>query len=747
MATRGTFRASEANPFRWIAFRPEDRSAPEGGGGGPKELVPVTSQYRASLNASLTAASAALLPEIQAHPSTPGVLILKLRDIAVAKTHRPNTLVAEAGLQPAGVGRIDEMLVAANAASILNFSQTILHRQTQAIKANLSAIQRIDAWDSQRRMEVPADQLRAHGSILLTLFRYHATDATARNLDVLRLLMQHRNIHAEVIPQRWGPPVFRIDAQGLSEESFTALTKFPGLRAIFREPIAFPSATSGATLAGPLPAPIPEANHPIVGVFDTGTAANALSLRPWIAGTDTYVLAIDTDYVHGTAVASLVAGGRLLNNDHALISPTRCMVHDVCAMESGFAKTADLVLRLGRAMALAPQVKVWNLSLGSAPISSDEFSWFAQQLDALSDQHGVLCVIAAGNYEGTPRRGWPATALLDDRLSSPGDSVRSLTVGSVAHLDGPGALVNAGQPASYSRRGPGPVFTPKPDLVHAGGGVHAPWAAGLTSMQVLQPDNTVGSGFGTSYAAPLVTGLAAHVWQSLDGQPNFTVKPHMVKALMIHAARLASPDYGAAERRYFGAGVPSDALATLYDRDDCFTLMFEVMVVPGYKWRKTPYPIPDVLMRNGRLQAEVIITAVYSPPLDPNSGAEYVRANANVSFGVLNGNRISGKVPLEGETGTTGYEATQIEFGGKWSPVKLHRKSFPVGVAGAQWAIQVEALLRANEPPLAEPLNVALLVSLRALDGNGGVNGSGIRALNNANWLHQTLPTRVPVTV
>jgi len=117
------------------------------------------------------------------------------------------------------------------------------------------------------------------------------------------------------------------------------------------------------------------------------------------------------------------------------------------------------------------------------------------------------------------------------------------------------------------------------------------------------------------------------------------------------------------------------------------------------------------------------------------------------SFGVLNGNRISGKVPLEGETGTTGYEATQIEFGGKWSPVKLHRKSFPVGVAGAQWAIQVEALLRANEPPLAEPLNVALLVSLRALDGNGGVNGSGIRALNSANWLHQTLPTRVPVTV
>ena len=58
-----------------------------------------------------------------------------------------------------------------------------------------------------------------------------------------------------------------------------------------------------------------------------------------------------------------------------------------------------------------------------------------------------------------------------------------------------------------------------------------------------------------------------------------------------------------------------------------------------------------------KLRAEVIITAAYSPPLDPNAGAD----NVNVSFGVLNGNRISGKVPMEGEAGITGYEAAQIE--------------------------------------------------------------------------------------
>jgi hypothetical protein len=102
---------------------------------------------------------------------------------------------------------------------------------------------------------------------------------------------------------------------------------------------------------------------------------------------------------------------------------------------------------------------------------------------------------------------------------------------------------------------------------------------------------------------------------------------------------------------------------------------------------------------------------------------------------------------MEGEAGTTGYEAAQIEHGGKWSPVKLHRKKFPQGVAGDQWAIQLDALLRANEPPLAEPLNVALVVSLRSLDANRQVHADGVRALVQSNWVRQHLPVRVPVQV
>lgn len=747
MATEETRarRARDTNPFQRIPFQPADLSAPENGGGGNKELVPVTPQYRTALRESLVEAARALQPEITRYRNSPGVLIFKLRDTAIAKSHRPNTLVAEAGLQPAGVGRIEEMLVAANAASINSLYEAIGTRNTQHIRANLSAIERIQAWDSRRRMAATPLELRERGRALLSLFRYHAADATARNVDALRALLQQLNIAADVIAQRWGPPVFKVRTENMSDETLNALAMFPGLRSIFPEPMVQSTAAVGGFAAGPVPLPPRDVAHPVVGVFDTGTAASATSLRPWIASTDLYVLPPDTDHVHGTAVASLVAGAKLLNGEHEWIPPTRCQVHDTCGLETASGNVTDLVLRLAEAVRKAPNVKVWNLSLGGKQIADQEFSYFAQQLDALSDQHQVLFVIAAGNYLDLPRRGWPASAALQDRLSSPGDAVRALTVGSVAHLDAPGALVAAGHPAPYSRRGPGPVFTPKPDLVHAGGGVHAHWDPGPSSLQVLAPVDVLYGNFGTSFATPIVTSMAGHVWQSLEGRPDFAAAPHMVKALLIHAARLASPDYDPSERRYYGSGVPKDALSALYDSDDCFTLMFEALVVPGFKWRKSPYPIPASLVHNGKLRAEVIITAVYSPPLDPNAGAEYVRANVNVSFGVLNGSRISGKVPMEGEIGTNGYEAAQIEHGGKWSPVKLHRKRFPNGVSGSQWAIQVDALLRANEPPLAAPLNVALIVSLRSLDGNAAVHADGVRSLVQSNWVRQELPVRVPI--
>jgi hypothetical protein len=215
--------------------------------------------------------------------------------------------------------------------------------------------------------------------------------------------------------------------------------------------------------------------------------------------------------------------------------------------------------------------------------------------------------------------------------------------------------------------------------------------------------------------------------------------------MMIHAAQLSSPAYDTFERRYFGAGRPDDILRTLYDSDDSFTLVFQAEVVQGMKWRKTPYPIPNALMHNGKFRGEIIITAAYAPPLDPSAGSEYVRANIELSFGRVDGNTIKGMVPMEGEEGQSGYESAQVEHGSKWSPIKVHRARFPNGVDVDQWGLQASVVLRAYEPAQEQSLPVSILVTLRALDGNPQVRADGLRELNLKNWIHSPLPIRVPV--
>lgn len=292
------------------------------------------------------------------------------------------------------------------------------------------------------------------------------------------------------------------------------------------------------------------------------------------------------------------------------------------------------------------------------------------------------------------------------------------------------------------------MFTAKPDIVHFGGGVHSPWASGTSSTRMLGASGTPCASFGTSFAAPIAASIAAQTWSAIEGHRGLTPSSALVKALVIHASQLSNAPYGPYERRYFGAGVPRSALHSLFDSEDSFTLVFDAQLVAGaYRWRKAPYPIPDVLMESGRFRGEVVITAVYSPPLDSDAGAEYVRSNVELSFGLLDGDRIKSKVPLAREPGVDTYEKAQIEHGGKWSPVKLHRATFPNGIAGGPWALQAQCSLRALEPPLAAPIQVSIVVTLRALDADTRVRADGVRALRAVNWVSQSLPIRVPVTV
>jgi serine protease AprX len=744
-------RPSLQNPFQHVPFSQQDlNSIDRDGGGGAKMLVDVTPEYRAALISTLEASKKALAAETRQYPEALSTLIFKLRDIGIAKSHRPLTLTKEAKLLPAGHAKIDEMLVGANSVSIAELNRVITTRGTKAIMANLSAIEKIEPWTRSRRNPEGIVALRAHGRALIRLFRYGHDQITRINYESILALFKKLGISNNQIFQSRGLPLFSIpNLDQVDDDALELLLNYPGARQIFTDPIykSFAPQISGETESNSVIAAniSPTDAPPIVAIFDSGISPDAQALNGWVVGRDTYVLPPDTNFEHGTMVASLAIAARHFNDGHDWLPQLHTSVYDVCALETAGSHMSDLEERLQQAVKRRPDIKVWNISLGGDPCDEHSFSEFSQALDHLSDRYNVLFVVAAGNYNGEPRRGWPNPAMLSDRVSIPGESVRALTVASITHMTSTGALTAAGDPSPYSRRGPGPVFTPKPDITHVGGGVHAPWIWGDSSIKVVAPGNTLRSVFGTSFAAPIAASMAAHAWQAVKGHPSLTADASLIKALMVHSAQLSSPDYERHERRYYGAGRPNEIMRTLYDSDDSFTLVFQAKVAPSMRWRKSPYPIPKALIHNGKFRGEIIITAAYAPPLDPDAGSEYVRANIELSFGVLDGDRITGKVPLEGEEGQSGYESAQVEHGGKWSPIKVHRKSFPQGTTGDEWAVQAAVVMRALEPELQEALPVTIIVTLRSLNGDMNVHADGLRALAATNWVRSTLPIRVPV--
>lgn len=144
----------------------------------------------------------------------------------------------------------------------------------------------------------------------------------------------------------------------------------------------------------------------------------------------------------------------------------------------------------------------------------------------------------------------------------------------------------------------------------------------------------------------------------------------------------------------------------------------------------------------------MIITAAYAPPLNGNYGAEYIRANLELNWGFVEDGGFNGRVPWDGEKGSTGLEIQQVEHGGKWSPVKTQRRVFAEGIQGGDaWALQAKMVQRAFELKPDDAMRVAIIVTLRSLDGDPNVHSQGIQALNATNWVRSNLPVQVPVQI
>ena len=141
----------------------------------------------------------------------------------------------------------------------------------------------------------------------------------------------------------------------------------------------------------------------------------------------------------------------------------------------------------------------------------------------MAASRGMLVVISAGN-QGESDWGY---------ISAPADAHGILAVG---------AVDPSGKLAAFSGRGPSSDGRIKPDVMALGWGTYH-----------IGADGDVWQGSGTSLAAPLITGLAACLWQAYPEVTSSKVRT----AILQSASQYTAPD------SLYGYGIPDFAMASV----------------------------------------------------------------------------------------------------------------------------------------------------------------------------------------
>jgi hypothetical protein len=737
--------------------RPDDLKAPEGSSGPRKVFGEVTPELRNRLADQVRSVREHFAASFQQFPSLPAVARVRLKEKALAKSHRPTGLFTTSTTPIIGTRGFGELLVSVRGDGLDRLARRIGEESSKARTADISTIESISPYAETDAVPSGVDSLAqvlgTQGGILKLRLFDHQNTAT-NDILYASLLQQLRKLEMgdpEGLPYGRGTRIFRL--RGVRPEAVVPLARFVGTQSLSTFPhyLALRAASVRIRPLQPIDFPPPQTgrDYPVVGIIDSGTNPDDPFIDPWVVARHVYVPENGRIFDHGSFVAGLVIHPRRLNGADAGFPEGAAKIVDVAAIQAppdGLSED-QLVTLLEEVLPKHPDVRVWNLSLaGAAPCSDHFFSDLAIKLDDLQDRYGVTFVLAAGNYTDPPFRGWPPDDHGEkDRICGPADSVRGITVGSVAHLARSTSRVQKGQPSPFSRRGPGPVYTPKPEVAHFGGNCDD--RGGYTQTGVLSTDGAgyIVENIGTSFATPLVATLVANTSQAL-AQP---VSRNLLKALVIHSAVLGGEVLTAEAIRYRGFGIPGDILDVITCAPWAATLVFEPELVHGLEFARDHFPIPaSMRSHSNKVRGEIVMTLVYDPPLDGAFGAEYCRTNVDASLGSYDigkdGKRQHRRlIPPEPEDIRELYERQLIEHGFKWSPVKVYRRSMR-GLSGRNWRLRIELLSRSGFLP-TETQRVSLVVTLLDPEKKAPVYDEVVRLMQRQGWVTTDLEVQARI--
>ena len=667
----------------------------------------------------------------------PAVGRITVKPEAIAKSHKPNDLCRKCTI--IGSENLGEIFIKVSAKSIQDTIKLVRNPPSKKFRANLTAVDDISPITSDEKISKNITQLVEQNAfdsikrrIKVKLFDFDDEFDNTQIMDYVFKKFDEYGFGDNYEVITYGSSIMYIRVEVETYDDIVKLAGINGVKTVdfFQEYSQPLSNYDCSQLEAILDDDVSESDITI-GIIDGGISDENNFLKPYIVARETHVNEAYQNHKHATFIASMIQYGNELNgietNAHS-----RYKFVDIIAIPNSD-KEFGLTDSIGEMELMeiiedsmekySDTTKIWNLSLGmESLICNGSMSDLGKFLDYIQDKYQVQIFVSSGNLNELPLREWPPQEDMGDRdrIISPADSVRAITVGSIALYDSDDSIVKRNEPSPFSRRGPGANYIVKPDVVDFGGNLSKTYSIAGLGMKGMDPYGNVIEGNGTSYSTPRIAQKFAAVYDEMVEKDIL-----MAKAILIHSARMNSRgllDDNPNNIKYYGFGMPSTNVNDiLLCSEDEVTLIFKQSVKQKTHLEMIDFPFPKSLIRNGKYYGEIGMTLVYNPLLDENYGQEYCRVNIDASFGVYKYDasgkpKFKGCVPLDCAWDEK-YERERVESGFKWSPIKSYYRKLKRGIdVGEGWKIRIDMNQR-NE--ISVPYQeFVLIVTIRDPDGN-----------------------------
>ncbi|MCK4796516.1 MAG: S8 family peptidase [Spirochaetes bacterium] len=707
------------------------------------------------------------------HSVTPNVIKAKMREKALAKSHRPNNLLDKDTCPIIGVENFGELLLSTTQAGLEKLKKKLKEPTSIKIKANITAIEKIEPFGINEKLlglspkKLEEFSMRGGTSYLkVILFDHQDDEINLTTTEEFKEWVKDLGLKIELVSNLKNIKILKII--GGNEELIETIGNHPAVRTLSFFPtykIIKPKTINTKIENRSFPLPEKNQEYARVGIIDTGIPKDHPVLQPWVIEHISFVHDKYANEYHGSFVGGLTSFGHHLNG--ASICPDQEPINlvDVQVLGNGNPQYGEideipediLMVRLEESvphLTVKHNIKIWNMSAGlSVMCEQDRFSNLAIFLDELQDECGIIFTLPSGNVvtETGEQRTWPPQEEIDfeDHLEAPGDSIRAITVGAIACNGKPDSCVQINEPTSYSRKGPGPSYTIKPDLVHYSGNnsCHNPGRIDLSGQGILSVDEKgrIVEDAGTSFSSPLAARTLGLLHNSLLQEPS----PNLMKALAIHSCYLPK-ELGALDKimPYVGFGLPSSLKTIFSCSENEITLIFEQEIIQGFT---LDYPFnwpPSLIDYEGKCRGNIKMTLVAEPPLDSNFGAEYIRANVSAMF-QFGKQTDDGKMKWSNkvnENPTTGdlkkqFETELVEHGYKWKPIKKY-EAIIKRIKAEDWRIRLRLLLRDGSDLGLKPIKFALVVTISDPEKTAPVYNEVVNGLRQRNVITNEIQLR-----